>query len=528
MKPPLSRTLPDLLRERVEIAPDAIAAVQGDRRATYGELGRRVEDVAAELRRRGIGRGDRVGLIVGNGIEWLEIALGAMMAGAVAVPFSTWSTKKELEFLIPDSKVALLFAVASFGDRCFSADLHALGIADLSVVVLGEDDEGRFENYEGFVRDPDGTCALPPGEGASAGDDAYVLYTSGSTSAPKGVRLKHFGVVENGYNIGERQGLRPTDRVFLSAPLFWSYGGANALPATFSHGARLVLVEKFDAAQALNVIERERCTAIYTLPAMTKALLREPGFAGRRTASLRTGLTIGAPQDFLAAARSLGISELCNVYGATETYGNCTVSWHHWPIETRAKCQGQPLPGQELRIRDEETGEIVGQGRAGLVEVRGYVTPGYTGVSSALNAQAFTDDGFYRTGDIGMIDENGAFVFVGRGVEMIKRAGINVSPAEIEEVLLGHGSIEAAAVIGIPDEDRGEAIVAFVVPAGASRLTREDVVAHCRAVLSKYKVPDRVEIRRALPLTPTGKLARKDLKQAALEAVGGASADTAR
>ncbi|MDN5925630.1 MAG: acyl--CoA ligase [Hyphomicrobiales bacterium] len=520
--------MPDLLREKAEGTPDAVAAVSGDRRATYRELAHRAQAVAAEIRRRGVRRGDRVGLILGNGIEWLEIAFGAMTAGAVAVPFSTWSTRKELEFLIPDSKVKLLFAVTSFGDRNFSADLEALDVADLPVIVLGDGEGGRFENYDGFVSDPDAVCALPPGEGPSACDDAYVLYTSGSTSAPKGVRLKHYGVVENGYNIGERQGLGMSDRVLLSAPLFWSYGGANALPAAFSHGARLVLMEKFDPARALEVIEREKCTSIYTLPAITNALLREPGFNKQRMASLRTGLTIGAPKDFLAAAESLGISELCNIYGATETYGNCAVAWHHWPIETRAKCQGQPLPGQEFRIRDEGTGEIVGRDKAGFVEVRGYVTPGYTGASSALNTDAFTDDGYYRTGDIGMIDENGAFVFVGRSVEMIKRAGINVSPAEIEDVLLEHGSIEAAAVVGVPDHDRGEAIVAFVVTVKASGLAREDIIAHCRAALSKYKIPDFVEIRGALPLTPTGKLARKELKQEALEAVGASSPDNAQ
>src|SRR5690606_2239244 len=137
----------------------------------------------------------------------------------------------------------------------------------------------------------------------------------------------------------------------------------------------------------------------------------------------------------------LGVPELCNIYGATETYGNCAVAWHHWPVERRARSQGCPLPGQEFRFRDEETGEEVGPGRPGLVEVRGYITPGYSGVSSELNPDAFTADGFYKTGDVGMLDEEGGFVFVGRSTEMIKRAGINVSPAEIEEVLLQHPGV---------------------------------------------------------------------------------------
>ncbi|TWG92809.1 fatty-acyl-CoA synthase [Mesorhizobium sp. J18] len=528
MKPPFSRTLPDLLRERAEVDSDALAAVGGGRRVTYGELLERSEMVASVLAGRGIARGDRVGLIVSNRIEWLEIAFGAMMSGAVAVPFSTWSTRKELEFLIPDSKVKMLFSLSRFGDRNFAEDLGSMNLGEVKVCLLGSEATSKFERYEDLAGGVARDFRLAPGEGPSAFDDAFVLYTSGSTSAPKGVRLKQYGVVENGFNIGERQGLGATDRVFLSAPLFWSYGGANALPATFSHGGCLVLMEKFEAAHALDIIEQEKCTAIYTLPGMTNALLREPGFDKRRTASLRTGLTIGAAKDFLAAAKDLGISELCNVYGATETYGNCAVAWHHWSMERRAHCQGPLLPGQEIRVRDEKTGEILGAGRAGMVEIRGYVTPGYSGASAVLNGEAFTEDGYYRTGDVGMVDEDGAFVFIGRSVEMIKRAGINVSPAEIEDVLLTHDVIAAAAVVGVPDSERGEAIVAFVVPKKNAAITGDEIRTHCRAALSKYKIPDRVEIRTALPLTPTGKLARKELKQSAVEAMSDRTADGVR
>ncbi|MCB1475591.1 MAG: acyl--CoA ligase [Rhodobiaceae bacterium] len=515
MLPPLARTLPDLLRENAGLRGEQVAVIAGDRQATYSALHARAQAVAAGLRGLGIGHGDRVGMIVSNRVEWLEICFGATLAGAVAVPFSTWSTAKELAFLLVDSKVKVLFTLASFGENDFVAALRANAPEGLRIFLVGEG-EG-FDPFAAFGAEPDGE-QLAPGEGAGAGDDALILYTSGSTSAPKGVRMKHHGIIENGFNIGERQGLTADDRVFLSAPLFWSYGSANALSATFTHGATLVLQEKFEPAGALDLIERHRCTSVYTLPAMTNAMVRTPEFRRERTASLRTGLTIGGSQDVLAAVETLGVPEICNIYGATETYGNCCVTHHDWPIERKLASQGLPLPGQELRFRDEETGEIVASGQPGLVEVRGYVTPGYTGVSSELNAEAFTEDGFYKTGDIGRLDENGGFVFIGRSTEMIKRAGINVSPAEIEEVLLQHPAVVRTAVVGVPDARRGEAIVAYVVPAdhGAARV--DALVAHCADALSKYKIPDHFEFIDALPLTPTGKLMRKELKQAAIAA----------
>jgi fatty-acyl-CoA synthase len=274
----------------------------------------------------------------------------------------------------------------------------------------------------------------------------------------------------------------------------------------------LVLQRRFEAAQAIDLIERHGCTAIYTLPGMTSAILGSPGFSADRVRTLRTGLTIGAPQDFMAAANGLGAAELCNIYGSTETYGNCCVTSHRWPIERRALCQGEPLPGNEMRFVDVETGSPVAPGEPGLCEIRGYVTAGYAGASSDQNASAFTPDGFYRTGDIGRIDENGAFVFVGRNTEMIKRAGINVSPEEVENILLLHSGVKRAGVVGVPDAERGELVIAFVVPSSKA-VTAAELIMHCRSVASKYKVPDRIEICESLPLTPTGKLQRRELKR---------------
>ncbi len=528
MRAPFSRTLHDLLDEQAGRHGDAVAVIDRGLSISYAGLRERAGCVSAALRADGVRFGDRIGLIAGNRLEWVEICFGISGAGGVTVPFSTWSTQPELEYLIADSGITTLFAMAAFGDRDYAADLAALApevaaggvgarFPNLRRIVLIEPRAGDgFTDYAGFIGGaPALEAPLPPGEAASAVSDGLILYTSGSSARPKAVKLRQAGIVENGFNIGERQGYGPNDKVLLSPPLFWSYGSANCMAATLSHGATLVLQEKFNAAGTIELIERHGCTALYTLPGITNAVLRDPGFSRKRVATLRTGLTIGSPQDVIDVAEKLGAAEICNIYGATETYGNCCVTWHHWPLERRAHCQGPPLPGNELRFVDPETGEVVAHGEPGLTEVRGHVMPGYSGGSADQNAVVFSPDGFYRTGDVGRLDEHGAFVFIGRSTEMIKRAGINISPAEIEEILLQHPSVELAGVVGASDRERGERVVAFVVLDPGNPVTEADLLAHCGAVASKYKLPDRIEIRTQLPQTPTGKLLRRDLKQEA-------------
>ncbi len=379
--------------------------------------------------------------------------------------------------------------------------------------MLGEAGAAGFLRYDAFAADAPAP-RLPPGDGPSAAADAIVIYTSGSSSRPKSVPLSHLGIIENGFNIGERQGYQPTDRVLLAPPLFWSYGSANAMSATLTHGAALVLQGKFEPGEAIALIERHRCTALYTLPAITSAIVSHPDFRAERVSSLRTGLTICAPQDILAAAQVLGAAEICNVYGQTESYGNCCVTPHDWPLERRAACQGPPLPGVEIRIVD-AAGTVLPRGEEGLIEVRGYVMRGYIGGSAEQTASALTADGFFRTGDMGRLLSDGASSFSGRVSEMIKKGGINISPAEVEDVLMRHDSVALAGVVGVPDAKQGELLAAFVVAKPGATPRAEELAAHCRALASRYKVPDFIELRDALPVTVTGKLMRRELKQIA-------------
>jgi fatty-acyl-CoA synthase len=525
MQAPFSRTAFELLCEQAAASPDRPIAITSAGPVSYAALTARVRSLAGNLQASGLGRGDAVGLLANNCVEWLEIFFAAAALGAIVVPFSTWSTAAELEFLLADSGVRYLFTLARFGERDFASDIAILRTRGAhphveKVIFINAAARPGFETYASYCQG-EGVAALPPGQGASAADTLLVLYTSGSSRRPKAVPLEHFAAIENGFNIGERQGLLAGDRVLVAVPLFWSYGGVNALPATLTHGATLVLQGRFEPGEALDLIEQHRCTAIYTLPVMTNALLAHPAFAPRRTASLRTGVTIGTPQDVIKAARQLGASEICNIYGSTECYGNCCVTPHQWPLEQRANCQGPPLPGVHVRIRDAATGQLCRPGDVGQIEVKGYLARGYRGSSAPDGAQAFLADGYFATGDLGALREDGAIAFMGRQFEMIKRSGINVAPAEVEEVLQQHAGVGLAGVTGLDDPQRGEIIVAYVIAKPGASPTAEALLAHCRVRLSRYKVPDRLYFCDTLPQTTTGKLLRRELKTMASAAWSG-------
>jgi len=535
MQPPYSRILGDLLLEQAERYGDrpamiagtgVLSYIAGTGVLSYKDLADRAARVAAGLRKRGIARGDRVGLLINNRVEWLETFFGTLMAGGVVVALSTWSTPDELDWLLQDAQVRMLITVDRFGNNDFVAalshlvpeaarggDWRSVRYPSLEqIVVLGD---AGFLPYDRLLS-PQPQASLAPGLGPRAGDDAVIIYTSGSSSRPKSVPLAHDGIIENGFNIGERQGYRPDDRVLLAPPLFWSYGSANAMSAVLTHGAALVLQSRFEAGEAIDLIERHRCTALYTLPAITSAIVSHPDFSRERVASLRTGVTIGARQDVITAATVLGAHEICNVYGQTESYGNCCVTPHDWPLERRAACQGRPLPGVTIRVTDGATGTPVPAGEEGMIEVRGYLMRGYIGNSANQTASVMTKDGFFRTGDMGCLLPDSTLSFSGRVTEMIKKSGINISPAEVEDVLMRHPSVAQAGVVGVPDPTQGELLVAFVVPKLGETPRPEDLSAHCRALASRYKVPDAIEIRDSLPVTATGKLMRRDLKQMAV------------
>jgi len=458
---PHSLTFGDLVDELAAATPHTPALVSGTERLDFAALKARIDGFARALLAQGTARGDRVALLCSNRSEWVVAAGAAAKLGAPVAAISTFSSPRELAYALEHSGARVLVTLSRFRDRnflqalgelcpelatCPPGALQTTALPDLRTVVVldGEAPPGTFGPAAFLARGASiDAAALARAQVAVTPDDVFlILYTSGSTAAPKGVTLAHGPLLANGFDIGERQHLTAADRLWLAVPLFWSFGSANAMPAIMTHGGCMVLQEAFEPGAALSLIERERCSVYYGMANMARALLEHPDHPGRRLGAMRTGLTIGPPEDVALSIRALGAAELCNVYGSTETYGNCAVTDAHDPLPLRLVTQGLPLPGMTIRAVDQATRAPLPQGEIGELAVRGYTTPGYFRAPE-LDAQAF-DAGWFLTGDLGSIEPDGRVRFRGRLKEMIKTGGINVAPLEVEHVLMQHPDIVQA------------------------------------------------------------------------------------
>lgn len=519
MNKPISRTAGALLLEIAASHPAQEFIVDGADRRSYRDFVSAVQQCARALLASGIAHGDRVGILAGNRAEWLVADFAVLSVGAIAVGLNTWSTARELAYQLDHAAAKLLFLEPRFRDRDFVAMLAearelAHGLPSLAQVVTLDDLGSSTVSWALFCASGDAVTdvELAAATTAVTADDiACLLYTSGSTALPKGVPLRHRGLIDNMWEIGERQHLVAGDRLWLAVSLFWSLACVNALFAVLTHRGTIVLQHHFDAGEALRLIEAERCTVFYGTPNMALALAEHPERAGRDLSLLRTGVTIGTPPQVKRVAE-LGAQAICNVYGLTETYGNSTVTDAALPLAQRIETVGQPLRGNRVRILDFDTGQELPAGTAGEIAIHGNVTPGYWN-DPVRTAEAMTSDGWFRTGDLGFLDADGFLFYRGRVKEMVKTGGINVAPAEVEEILATHPAVELAFVTGTPDARLDEALAAVIVLRSGQTADETALRAHCQGILAAYKLPRhfRFVTAAALPLTTTGKLQRNRL-----------------
>lgn len=512
---PASRTIPDLIDELAQRYPEREAVVGSGQRYTYKALRAEVRRLARGLHALGVRRGDKVAILMGNRPEWLIADFAITLLGAVMVGVNTWATARELQHILSHSDTRFLFCVARFLRHDYAAMLPGLDLPQLErVICVGDGGRPDWVSYDDVLSKgksvPESVIDAAQ-RAVQPHDMAYLLYTSGSTSLPKGVEIQHYALIENMWHIGERQRVTEHDRLWLAVSLFWGLGCENALFNLLTHGGCVVLQEHFDAGQALELIERERCSVFYGTPNMAQALHEHPERAKRDLSSLRGGATIGTPEQIMRVVE-LGAREVCNIYGLTETYGNCNVADARDPLEKRIANVGRPLAGVEQRIVDPQTGRVLPPGEVGEVRVKGYVTTGYY-KDPERTREAFDEHGFFRTGDLGMLDAEGYLHFRGRIKEMVKTGGINVAPIEVEEVLLAHPAVQAAFVTGVPDAIHDELLAAVIVPKRGATLSEREVTEHCRRSLAAYKVPRliRFAAEEELPLTTTGKVQKNRL-----------------
>ncbi len=521
MQEPESRTVPDLLDEMAARYGDREFLVDDDQRLTYTAFQTEVRAHAKGLIALGLVHGDRLAILMNNRAEWLIAYFAAMSIGVEVVALNCWASASELAYQIGHAKVRALISTTTVRARDFNDLLAEIGkqsnAVDIEHIIIASSepivDAVAFSALPELGNAIDEHHLIEIRRTVNPTDTACILYTSGSTATPKGVPLLHHGLIENMWRIGERQHLTPDDRLWLAVSLFWSFGCVNALFTLMTHGGVVVLQRDFDAGDALALIERERCTVFYGTPNMSLALWEHPDRVRRDLSSLRTGATIGTP-DQVARIAALGATEICNVYGLTEAYGNSAVGDAHDPTDTRFGNCGRPLQDVEIRIVNPETRVEMPTGEPGEIIVRGFLTPGYLNEPDRT-AEAFDANGFLLTGDLGVLDRDGYLFFRGRLKEMVKTGGINVAPAEVEVILSEHEAIEEVYVTGIPDTRLDEALAAIVVLNGNLEISEIELIAYCRQRLAAYKVPRRYCFvkRTDLPLTTTGKLQKNQLPE---------------
>jgi long-chain acyl-CoA synthetase len=461
---------------------------------TYEQLARAARGVATGLRDLGVGPGARVGYCFANSVALIVGYYATWWAGGTVVPANPAARESEVEQQLADAGVSLVVG-------------QARGVGETAAARL----EVPFVDLDAFAA----MESLAPAAAAScepAHDVAVLLYTGGTTGTPKGAMLTHRNIVANTLQFAEWYAFAPGDETSACAiPMFHSGGMSGVMNVPLSAGATLIVFARFKAASIARAVGRYGVTRLFGVPTMFIALLEDD--EGRRGdySMLRACRTNAAPLPPSVKARFdalVGREVLVEGYGLTET----SPLTHANPIQrAKAGSIGIPLPDTDARIVDLESGRDVAQGESGELLIRGpQVMRGYW--NRPEETARVMGDGWLRTGDVATMDEDGYFSIVDRAKDMINTAGFKVWPREVEEVIYGHEAVKLAVVVGVPDGYRGEVVKAFVVPKDGARVSEAEILEHCRARLSTYKLPRAVEFRAELPASGAGKLLRRALR----------------
>ncbi len=526
-------TIPAMLRIVAAERPDDEAVVDTSSdpavRLSYGELLARVDRLAAAVVAAGVRPGDRVAIWAPNCWEWIVALLGLQSAGAVLVPLNTRYKGAEAADILARSNARLLFTVEGFLGNDYVTMLRGTGeeLPDLDRVVVlrdgGTRPDGVLSLDEFVATGTDDAAAEVDARVAALRGDALsdLLFTSGTTGAPKGVKLTHAQTLRAFGDWADIGGLRPEDRYLCINPFFHAFGYKAGIVAAFMTGATLVPMAVFDLDRVVEVIEAERISVIPGPPTIYQSLLNHPGFDPTRTSTLRLAVTGAAvvPVELVERMRSeLGFDTVVTAYGMTEASGCATICRREDSAETIATTSGRAFPGVEVQVVDDD-GTPLPAGQAGEILVRGYnVMDGYFN-DPEQTAETLTEDGWLRTGDVGVMDADGYVTITDRKKDMFIVGGFNAYPAEIERLLLAHPDVAQAAVVGVPDERMGEVGFAFVIPTHGTTPDPAQIVAWSREQMANFKAPRHVTVVDELPLNASGKVLKYELRERAVAAL---------
>jgi long-chain acyl-CoA synthetase len=499
----LANLLPSSASER----PEKPAILAGERIITYGALDQRAGRAAGALQAAGVRKGDRVALVLGNTPEFVEALHGAWRIGAIAAPLNVMLTPEEAGYVLADAEATvvvtdptLLPTVLAVRDRIASLE-HVL-------VTGGAPAPSGTVSYESALAGASASAPIDLGEE----DLALLSYTAGTTARPKGAMLTHGNLLANLEQMAKVPALAEaeSDVVLLALPLFHIYALNVVLGITLREGATAVLVERFDPAATLELVERHRVTVLFGAPPMFAAWLQAATQRDFDLSSVRLAVSGAAPLpgEVLGAFRErLGVT-IWEGYGLTETAP--AVTTNALGEEAKPDSIGLVLPGVEVRLVDEHGGEVE-DGDPGEIVVRGpNVFRGYW--NRQEESEAAFRDGWLRTGDVAYRDQDGYLFIVDRTKDLVIVSGFNVFPKEVEDAIARHPKVAEVVVIGVPDERTGEAVKALIVPKDGQTLTEDEVLDHCRGTLARFKWPRTIELVDSLPKHVTGKVLRRALR----------------
>ena len=520
-----ARTIPAVVEQAAARFGEAEAFVDGDVRLSWIQLAAAVDVAARALIATGVQPGDRVAIWAHNTLEWAVAALGTHRAGGVVVPLNTRFKGTEAAYVLRTSGARMLFTVTDFLGTDYVA---LLGEADRPstleeiVVVRGPSAAGTTAWADFLARAADVTPDDSAKRAAAVepGDTCDILFTSGTTGAPKGAMLAHEATVRAYTAWSDVIGLREGDRYLIVNPFFHAFGLKAGILASLLKGATIVPHPVFDVPSVMQRVAEERITMLPGPPAIYQTILDHPELDRFDLSSLRLAVTGAAvvPVEMIRRMRSeLTFETIVTGYGLTEATGIATMCRHDDDPETIANTAGRAIPDVEVRIVD-DGGQPVPTGEPGEVVVRGYnVMKGYfadpDGTATTIDAE-----GWLHTGDIGVLDSAGNLRITDRKKDMFIVGGFNAYPAEIEQMMSRHPAVGQVAVVGVPDHRLGEVGHAYVVPRAGAAVDPNEVIAWCREQMANYKVPRAVEVVDALPLNASGKVLKYELRARATDA----------
>jgi long-chain acyl-CoA synthetase len=490
--------LASILAEAVERSPEKVAVKLDDVELSYAALDEGSARVAGMLKAVGVGPGDRVGIMLPN-VPYFPVAYyGVLRLGAVVVPMNVLLKGREVRYYLEDPGAKALIAWHGF------AEAAQAGAGELPVETFVVT-PGEFEQQLG--------AAEPARETVERDerDTAVILYTSGTTGSPKGAELTHANMLTNCRVATESViVVDEDDRLLGALPLFHSFGQSCTMNVAVNAGATVSLIPRFDPAKALEILERDEITIFEGVPTMYNAMLAVPDRDRYDTSSLRVCVSGGAslPVETLRAFEEAFGCKVLEGYGLSET--SPVASFNHPHMERKAGSIGTPIEGVEMKAIDDDGAEVA-QGAPGEIAIRGHnVMKGYWRRPDAT-AEAIDDEGWFKTGDIATVDEDGYFFIVDRKKDMIIRGGYNVYPREIEEVLYGHPAVLEAAVLGVPHDELGEEVAAAVVLNEGADASAEEIRDYCKGEIAAYKYPRHIWFLDELPKGPTGKILKREI-----------------